>query len=92
MRVSFCTVSFSPQNFRKNTNADRKLNVDKNLPKTMLGDLGMSIGVGVVTGGIVAEIMRYKKLPNIFSNSFNFGSIFAYLTYMGTLIATPFRE
>ena len=58
----------------------------------MFGDIGVSIGTGAIMGGIVALIMHYKKLPNILANSFNFGSIFGYLTYMGTLIATPFRE
>ena len=53
--------------------------------------MGMSVGVGVAMGSMAAGIMSYKRLPSVFANSLEIGSIFSYLTYMGTLIATPFR-
>ena len=57
----------------------------------MFGDFKLSLGVGVTLGGIAAGIIRYKKIPNVFANSLEIGSVCSYLTYMGTLIATPFR-
>ena len=87
MRVSFGSVNNS---ISFKCKYGSKLN-SSNKKRTMFGDLGFSLGVGVTMGGLAAGVMRYKRLPNIFVNSFDFGSVFSYLTYMSTLIAKPFR-
>ena len=90
MKVSFYPVYSPSTNFKQRMNRHGQHNNTK--PKKVLfGDIGLSLGIGVAMGTVAAGIMRHKKLPNIFSNSFEIGSVFGYLTYMGTLISTPFR-
>ena len=89
VRVTFCTVSSSPLNFKKRL--ENKPDFVKKQRRMMFGDLGLSLGVGAAVSGIAAGIIRYKRIPNVFANSIEIGSVCSYLTYMGTLIATPFR-
>ena len=57
----------------------------------ILGDLGLSLGIGVAAGCISAGILSRKKLPNVFVNSLGVGTMVSYITYIGTLLAIPFR-
>ena len=92
MRVSFNSSGFYPQNFKGSGMLASQKAYDRKQKLMLIGDLGLSLSVGVAAGFAAAGIMRYKKMSNIFVNSLELGSIFSYLTYMGTLIATPFRE
>ena len=91
MRVAFCTFGSNPKSFKSNSVSELQRDYLKKQRKLLFEDLSLSIGVGVVAGATAAGIMRYRKLPNVFVNSLEIGSVFSYLTYMGTLIATPFR-
>ena len=89
VRVTFCAVSSVPQNFKKNYK--NKSEFAQKHKKMFFGDLGLSLGVGIAMSGLAAGIISYKRIPNVFANSLEIGSVCSYLTYMGTLIATPFR-
>ena len=91
VRVSFYTFNFSPLSFKRRTNSNSQSAFSKKQKNMLIGDLGMSVGVGVAMGSMAAGILKYKRIPSVFANSLEIGSIFSYLTYMGTLIATPFR-
>ena len=89
MRIAFCAVSYVPHNFKNKLN--NKSEFAQKQRKMMFGNLGLSLGVGVAMSGIAAGIIRYKRIPNVFTNSLEIGSVCSYLTYMGALITTPFR-
>ena len=91
MKVSFEKTYYNYANpLNKNKNFG-KISQRHYAETKLLGDLGLSVGVGVATGIVAAGILTKKKAPNVFINSLSLGAVFSYITYIGTLLATPFR-
>ena len=91
MKVSFEKTYYSCANPLQKNNTFGKMSQRKYAETKMLGDLSLSVGVGVAAGIVAAGILSKKKAPNVFINSLSLGAVFSYITYIGTLLATPFR-